>query len=63
MAHAALSTMDVGTLMLDMYDATAKQLVWTGTATKVLDPGGEQQKTLENLDRIMQKLLKYYPPK
>ena len=63
MAHAALTTMDAGTLILDMYDTTAKQLVWTGTATKTLDPSGNQEKNLENLDKAMQRLLKNYPPK
>jgi hypothetical protein len=47
-----------------MYDTTAKQLVWTGTATKTLDPSGNQEKNnMENLDKVMQRLLKNYPPK
>jgi hypothetical protein len=63
MATAQSSTITVGTLVLDMYDPTNKQLVWTGRATKTLDPGANQQKKQKNLDKGMEKLLKNYPPK
>jgi hypothetical protein len=63
MATAQQSTISVGTLALDMYDPTNKQLVWTGRATKTLDPGANQEKKQKNLDKAMQKLLKNYPPK
>jgi hypothetical protein len=63
MASATSSTISNGTLVLDMYDPTTKQLVWTGNATKTLDPSGNQEKNQKNLDKAMQKLLKNYPPK
>jgi len=63
MGSATSSTIDVGTLVLDMYDPSTKTLVWTGRATKTLDPSSNQQKNMKNLDRAMQKLLKNYPPK
>lgn len=63
MATAQSSTINVGTLVLDMYDRSAKQLVWTGSATKTLDPSKSQEKNQKNLDKAMQKLLKNYPPK
>jgi Domain of unknown function (DUF4136) len=63
MATATSSTIDVGTLVLDMYDPTTKQLVWSGNATKTLDPGSNQEKNQKNLDKAMQKLLKNFPPK
>jgi hypothetical protein len=63
MATAQSSTIDIGTLVLDMYDPATKQLVWTGRATKTLDPGAKQEKQQKNLDKAMQKLLKNYPPK
>jgi hypothetical protein len=53
----------VGTLVLDMYDRSANQLVWTGNATKTLDPSKSQEKNQQNLNKAMQKLLKNYPPK
>jgi Domain of unknown function (DUF4136) len=63
MGSATQSTINVGSLVLDMYDPTTKQLVWTGTATKTIDPGSNQEKNEKNLNKAMQKLLKDYPPK
>jgi hypothetical protein len=63
MGQATQSTINVGSLVLDMYDPTTKQLVWTGTATKTIDPSSNQEKNQKNLNKAMQKLLKYYPPK
>lgn len=63
MGTATSSTITNGTLVLDMYDPSTKQLVWTGNATKTLDPSGNQEKNQKNLNKAMQKLLKNYPPK
>lgn len=63
MGTATSSTIDIGTLVLDMYDPSTKQLVWTGRATKTLDPSKNQEKNLQNLNKAMVKLLKNYPPK
>jgi hypothetical protein len=63
MGSATSSTITNGTLVLDMYDPSTKQLVWTGNASKTLDPSGNQEKNQKNLDKAMQKLLKNYPPK
>ena len=63
MATATSSNISVGTLVLDMYDPSTKQLVWTGRATKTLEPGNSQEKKQKNLDKAMQKLLKNFPPK
>jgi hypothetical protein len=63
MATASSSTIDIGTLALDMYDPSTKQLVWTGKATKTIEPSSNQEKNQKNLDKAMAKLLKNYPPK
>jgi hypothetical protein len=63
MASAQQSTISTGMLVLDMYDPTTKQLVWTGRVSKTLDPSANQGKKQKNLDKAMQKLLKNYPPK
>jgi len=63
MATAQSSTISIGTLVLDMYDPSTKQLVWTGRATKTLDSGANQEKKQKNLDNAMKKLLKNFPPK
>jgi hypothetical protein len=63
MGTATQSTINVGELVVDMYDPSTKQLVWTGTATKTIDPSSNQQKNMERLNKAMAKLLKNYPPK
>jgi hypothetical protein len=63
MASWTSSTISIGTLVLEMYDPGAKQLVWTGTATKTIDPSSNPEKNMKNLDKAMAKLLKNYPPK
>ena len=57
------STISIGTLVLDMYDPATKQLVWTGQATKTINPGSNPEKNMKNVDNAMTKLLKNYPPK
>ena len=57
------STISIGSLVLDMYEPGTKELVWTGTATKTIDPSSNQEKNQKNLDKAMAKLLKNYPPK
>lgn len=62
MATAQSSTISIGTLVLDMYDPSTKQLVWTGRVTKTINPSNSQEKKQKNLDKAMQKLLKNFPP-
>jgi hypothetical protein len=45
-----------------MYDPSTKQLVWTGSATNTLDPGSNQEKNENNLNKAMAKLFKKFPP-
>jgi len=61
MASATSSTISIGTLVLDIYDPATKQLVWTGRATKTIDPKANQEKRQKNLDKAMAKLLKSFP--
>jgi hypothetical protein len=63
MGSATSSTINVGTLVLDIYDPTSKQLVWTGNATKTIDPSSNQEKNQKNLNKAVQKLMKDFPPK
>ena len=62
MGSATSSNIDIGSLVVDMYSTANKQLVWTGTATKTVNPGGNQQKNLNNLNKGVAKLLKNFPP-
>ncbi len=63
MGTATSSTINVGTLDLDMYDPAAKQLVWKGQATKTINPSNNPEKNQQNLNKAMAKLLKDFPPK
>jgi hypothetical protein len=60
---ATSSTINIGTLVLGIYDPATKQLVWIGAATKTVDPGKNQEKNRKNLDKATQKLLKDFPPR
>jgi hypothetical protein len=62
-ATATSSTVNVGTLVLDIYDPAARQLVWTGTASKSIDSSKDPHKIQKNLNKAMQKLLKDFPPR
>src|SRR6201987_1327026 len=56
-------TIDVGTLIIDIYDSTAKRLVWSGRANKTLDPNSNREQRKRNIDKAVQKLFENYPPK
>jgi Domain of unknown function (DUF4136) len=62
-ASATSSIIEVGTLVLDMYDPAAKKLVWVGTATKTISLSKKQEKNHQNLYKAMEKLLKDFPPR
>lgn len=57
------STMLIGSLVLDMYEAPKRQLVWRSVATKTLDPNAKPDKREKNIRKAAEKLLKDYPPK
>jgi Domain of unknown function (DUF4136) len=56
-------TIDVGTLIIDIYDSTAKKLVWSGRANKTLDLNSRREQRKKNIDKPAQKLFENYPPK
>ena len=56
------NTINIGTLVLDMYDTAAKRMVWTGRATKQLNPSKDPAKNQKNLEKAMAKLMKKFPP-
>jgi hypothetical protein len=62
MGSATSSTITNGTLVVDIYDAANKQLVWTGRATKSLSPSKNQEKNVSNLNKAIAKIMKNYPP-
>jgi hypothetical protein len=60
---ATTSTIDIGTLVLDIYDPGSKTLLWRGTATKTVNSGGNPEKRMKRLEKAMGKLLRDYPPR
>jgi hypothetical protein len=63
MSSATSSTINIGTIVLDMYDPAKKELVWKGQASKTIDAKAKPDKRQKNLDKAMTKLLKEFPPK
>jgi hypothetical protein len=63
MSTTTSSTIYIGSLAFDMYDAAGKTLVWRGLASKQLDTKANPEKRQKNLDKGMAKLFKNYPPK
>ena len=56
-------TLDVGTLVLDLYDRAAKELVWTGQANKTIDPNSSREARQKAVEKAVKNLLKDFPPK
>ena len=59
---ATTSTIHIGSVVLDMFDASAKKLVWRGMASKTLDPKAKPDKQSKNMAKAAEKMLKNYPP-
>ena len=60
--HTTSSTINIGTLNVDVYDVAAREQIWRGSATKTLGSGKDPAKVNKNLNKAMQKLFKKYPP-
>jgi len=56
------STITSGTLLVDFYDSTKRQLVWRGDATKSLNLKRDPEKNYKDLQKSMAKLFRNYPP-
>jgi len=56
------STVEVGKLVIELFDAATRELVWRGSAEKALDIKKDPDKNYRNLEKAVAKLLKNYPP-
>ena len=56
------STIHTGQVVLDMYDASSKHLIWRGLVSKTLDPKAKPEKQQKNAAKAAAKLMKKYPP-
>jgi hypothetical protein len=52
-----------GSLIIDMIDATTKELVWRGSATATIDEGASTEKRESQLDKAARGIFENYPPK
>jgi hypothetical protein len=51
----------VGTLVVDLFDAKTKELLWRGSASDTVS--NKSANNIKNLDKGVQKMFKEYPPK
>ncbi len=63
MMTKATNTFDVGSIALDMYDASSKRLVWRGVVSQAIRERTNPNRRLKDMANAAQKLLKNYPPK
>lgn len=54
---------DETTLVIDIYDASKKEMVWRGTATGVVKETTDQEEQQKNIDKVVSKMLSDFPPK
>jgi len=60
MSTSTVNTYLQGTLVLDIYDASAKKLAWRGIATDTVSDKAE--KNAKKVDKSLDKMMKEYPP-
>lgn len=56
------STIDVGKLVVGLFDPATKHLVWRGSASKTLNLSKDADKNYRTLEKAMAKLFRNYPP-
>jgi hypothetical protein len=59
-ATTTTETYKVGTLIVDLFDAKTKQLIWRGTSSNTLSNNSD--KNIKNLDKGADKMFKHFPP-
>jgi Domain of unknown function (DUF4136) len=50
----------VGTLVVDLFDAQSKNLIWRGSSSDTLS--NKSDKNIKNLDKDVQKMFDHFPP-
>lgn len=51
-----------GTIILDLVDASSKELIWRGTARGEVDPDRKPEKRREAINKAVAKILENFPP-
>lgn len=60
-ATTTVDTYKVGTLVVDLFDAKTKEVVWRGVATETLSD--KPEKNAKKLEDVVEDMFKKYPPK
>ena len=56
---AVVETYEVGTLIVDLFDASTKQVIWRGVATDTLSD--KPEKNTKKLEKVVDEMFKQYP--
>ena len=59
-ATTTVDTYQVGTLVVDLFDANTKNLIWRGSSSDTLSD--KSDKNIKNLDKGAQKMFDHFPP-
>jgi uncharacterized protein DUF4136 len=59
-ATTTIENYKVGTLVVDMFDAGSKNLIWRASVSDTLS--GDPEKNTKNLDKGVQKMFSHFPP-
>src|SRR6266850_6000115 len=59
-ATTTTETYKVGTLVVDLFDAKTKKLLWRGSSSNTLS--NNSNKNIKNLDKGVEKMFKKFPP-
>ena len=63
MGRATVDEIAIGTIAVDLVDASNKAIVWRGLASGEVDPRATPEKREKNIQKAAAKLFKHYPPK
>jgi hypothetical protein len=58
--YAYIDTYEVGTLIVDLFDRSTKQVVWRGSAVDTVSDKAE--KNTKHLNKAVEKMFKDFPP-
>ena len=59
-ATTTTETYKVGTVVVDLFDAKTKQLIWRGASSDTLSNNSD--KNIKNMDKGVDKMFKHFPP-
>ncbi len=58
---ATVETYEVGTLVVDLFDSSTKEVVWRGVATDTISD--KPEKNIKETQKVIEEMFKKYPAK